>query len=255
MAFSPPSLEPRDFLSTLERNSNDLVRCVHGRGVVTIENCAPWTTLDLVRHLGQVCDMVDETVASGTREPLRPSATPPEVSGSPTETLNHLVQWFDDKRQKMLRTLAAADPDTPVWTWGPPSTVRFYMRRLTHEMAVHLLDVDPTCALDDSELDRHIIVDGIEEFLTVILPRAIARRSKSAPTSSLHLHCTDGPGEWLVTVSSSGDIDVRHEHAKGDVAWRGTALDLFAAIWGRHPPSVEVLGDLEMARHWSAVAP
>ncbi|MFM7872062.1 MAG: hypothetical protein ACKPBG_10320, partial [Actinomycetota bacterium] len=102
---------------------------------------------------------------------------------------------------------------------------------------------------------RDIVLDGIEEYFATIVPGAIARRKKTPPTGSLHLHCTDGSGEWLATVNDSGTVDLRHEHAKGDVAWRGPALDLFAALWGRSRPGVEVLGDPDVSRQWSELAP
>ena len=59
----------------------------------------------------------------------------------------------------------------------------------------------------------------------------------------MHLHCTDGDGEWLLRLTPDG-LEVEAIHAKGDVAVRGTASDLLLVMMRRRPPdAVEVLGD------------
>ena len=74
------------------------------------------------------------------------------------------------------------------------------------------------------------------------------------PSSTLHLHRTDGDGEWL--LSSAGDqLVVGHEHAKGDAAARGTASDLNLLVWGRRQPTLEVFGDEAVLDAWLALAP
>jgi hypothetical protein len=59
----------------------------------------------------------------------------------------------------------------------------------------------------------------------------------------VHLHCTDTEGEWLI-VRAGDDLVVTREHAKGDVAARGTASDLMLYLWGRvGADPLEVFGD------------
>ncbi len=70
-------------------------------------------------------------------------------------------------------------------------------------------------------------------------------RSEDAPGagSTVHLHSTDVDGEWLVGLGSSG-LEVTHEHAKGDLAIRGTASDLELLLYGRPAlGEVEYFGD------------
>ena len=63
---------------------------------------------------------------------------------------------------------------------------------------------------------------------------------------TLHLHCTDGEGEWLVRLDPDG-VSSSHEHAKGDVAARGTASDLLLFLYGRvDPEQLEVFGDASL---------
>ena len=52
-------------------------------------------------------------------------------------------------------------------------------------------------------------------------------------------------GSWAIgQLSLNEEVRVTREHAKGDVAARGSASDLLLFIWGRIPPSrLEVFGD------------
>lgn len=257
MAFAPPSVSTADLLTAFEYSSHRIASTAADLGVVPVAGCAPWTTLDLLLHLGRVFVMVDDTVGQRAREPMRPGprSVPPPSGRSPAESLEFLLSWYEDRRRTVLRTLADADPDDPVWTWAPPSMVRFYFRRMAHETAIHLLDLDLRPDPSPMATARDIVLDGIEEYFDVVVPGAIERRRRTPPVGSLHLHCTDGAGEWLAVVNDAGNVDLRHEHAKGDVAWRGSALDLFATLWGRSRRDVEILGDPDVSRQWSDLAP
>lgn len=257
MGDLPPSVSSTDLLAAFESSSRHIASTAADLGVVPIPACAPWTTLDLLLHLGQVYVMVDDTVAQRATEPLRPGprSVPPPTGRTPEESLASLLEWYEDRRRTVLRTLSTADPDERVWTWAPPSEVRFYFRRMAHESTIHLLDLESRHDPTPTSPSRDVVMDGIEEYFSIVVPGAIARRKKTPPTGSLHLHCTDGSGEWLATVNDSGTVDLRHEHAKGDVAWRGSALDLFASVWGRVRPEVEILGDPDVSRQWSELAP
>lgn len=252
MTFTMPTISHETLLAAFVRQSRAIAAIAGARGVVPVPDCSPWTTLDLLSHLGRVYAMVEATVTEQAQLPLPPG---PEAEPPTTTDIGTLLEWYELKRSAVTRTLTDCDPDRPVWTWGPPGTNRFYVRRMAHETAVHLLDLDPRTDLVDGGTERDVLLDGIDEYFTVVLRGSIQRRGKPAPRGNLHLHCTDGPGEWLVSISDAGSIDVRHEHAKGDVAWRGGARDLFAGVWGRPRSAIEILGDQEISRQWSTVAP
>ena len=74
------------------------------------------------------------------------------------------------------------------------------------------------------------------------------------PTSTLHLHRTDGDGEWLLS-SQDDRLVVSHEHARGDAAARGSASDLVLLVWGRRQPTLEVFGDEAVLDAWLALSP
>ena len=66
----------------------------------------------------------------------------------------------------------------------------------------------------------------------------------------MHLHATDGDGEWLVRLGADGVV-VTREHAKGDVALRASASDLLLFLYGRRDASVgEVFGDAALLDRW-----
>ena len=106
---------------------------------------------------------------------------------------------------------------------------------------MHRYDAE-TAARTPTPIDAALAVDGIDEFFIVFLPR-LADNFADVGNGTVHLHCTDVTGEWLV-ARRDGEVAVTAEHAKGDVAARGTASDLFLFLWGRVPAdALEVFGD------------
>jgi predicted lipid carrier protein YhbT len=86
--------------------------------------------------------------------------------------------------------------------------------------------------------------DGIAEVLDVMLARL--RDAAAGNGETVHLHCTDTEGEWLLTLEPER-VRVRLGHAKGDCAARGTASDLLLFLWGRLPADgLEVFGHAEL---------
>ena len=70
---------------------------------------------------------------------------------------------------------------------------------------------------------------------------------------SIHLHATDGEGEWLVRLGGDGLV-VTREHAKGDVAMRAPASDLLLFLYGRAGAAdAEVFGDATILERWQDV--
>jgi hypothetical protein len=66
---------------------------------------------------------------------------------------------------------------------------------------------------------------------------------------TVHLHRTDGDGEWLITIGDPPTIE--RGHAKGDLAVRGAAGQLLLWAWNR-PAHVELFGDSGLAEAWAA---
>lgn len=65
---------------------------------------------------------------------------------------------------------------------------------------------------------------------------------------SVHLHCTDGDGEWMIERDDAGTVVLARRHAKGDCAIRGTAAALLALVRGSGSTAgLEVLGETGVA--------
>ena len=112
-----------------------------------------------------------------------------------------------------------------------------------------------TAVSDYSVIDGEIACDGINEYIDGALQfSANPKKIFEYPKGSIHLHRTDGLGEWLLENGEDGLI-VRREHAKGDVAVRGDAMSLLLFLWGRNAGQLEIFGDEKTAGEWSALAP
>src|SRR5687767_13910006 len=83
-----------------------------GTGAEPVTACPGWTLRDLVEHLGSVHRWVTEIVATGQR------ADAPDTAG-----VTDLAGWFAEGVDRLLQTLAGADPATPAWTFTTDRTV------------------------------------------------------------------------------------------------------------------------------------
>ena len=151
------------------------------------------------------------------------------------------MPYFRDGARALVQALAATDPATSVWTFAASDrTAGFWYRRRAQETSVHRFDAQ-SAAGDPEPIDPELAVDGIDEYLSVFLPRMADNVATDGAT--LHFHCTDVEGEWFV-ARDGDDLRITREHAKGDVAARGTASDLVLFLWGRVPAdALDVFGD------------
>ncbi len=125
-----------------------------------------------------------------------------------------------------------------------------WRRRQCHELGLHRWDAEQAVGLSPP-FDGALASDGIDEYFNVIIPRKIDRDGISLPAGTLHVHCTDVHGEWLVKVTGDS-YEVASEHAKGDVAWRGPAAELLLTLWGRaeRSPAQQIFGDEALLDAW-----
>jgi len=213
--------------------------------------CPEWTARDLVIHLGHVYQWWEAVVA---RRPADEAAVEQlhtelaairevEIARLATAERPELVNWFDAYAQQLQRTLSAAAPEDHNWTWFPPDqTAGFVQRRMAQETAVHRWDMQDTFGTA-KEIAPDVAADGIDEWLEIHFPMSKEEGEDWGTNGSMHIHTTDAAGEWLMTLEPSGPSFSR-DHAKADVAVRGTASDLLLVLWGRKPPeTVEILGE------------
>ena len=214
-----------------------------------IPSCPGWDMTTLLNHLGRVHAWAAAAVGDRAAEPIPFPKRPDAVT----------VEWFDEGVDRLAGVLeeAAATPDAPVWNFMgvSPADAAFWIRRQAVETALHRWDAQLAAGTPEP-IGPAVAVAGIEEALTVHLPRAVAALEGDGERGAegggtVHFHTTDSSeGEWIVDLGG-GRLDVRRGHGKGDVAARGSASDLLLFLWGRlDPERLEVFGDGPALERW-----
>ena len=232
-------------LGSLWRDGLNLADAAERAGLdAAVESCPGWSVADLVWHTGEVHSFWRSVVREGWTDPTH--YVEPE---RPADT--ELVGWYREGVQRAVEDLGAADPDDAVWSWAPRGgNAGWVIRRMAQETAVHRWDAE-RAAGSGWTIDADVAVDGVDEFLEHFTDTAAAGAAEVGGT--VHLHCTDAEGEWLVSEPvPGGRLEFTKEHAKGDAAVRGTAADLLLLLWRRvdlaDADRFEVFGDPAVAR-------
>jgi uncharacterized protein (TIGR03083 family) len=210
----------------------------------SVPSCPGWTVADLVWHLSGA-----HGFWTGIVEQRRIET--PEFGRRDRPADGDLLDVYRAGLGRLVEVLAAVDPATPVWTWAGTQGAVFVQRRMAHETAVHCWDAQRAGG-DPPPVEAMLASDGIDELLS--LARPVADTEPIGGT--VHLHCTDVPGEWLV-IPAEGDerYTVTREHAKGSCALRGPSSDLLLALWRRVPlDRIDVVGDTAVAARFVACA-
>jgi len=233
-------------LAYLEIFSTRLFEITDANEIKVVESCPGWQLKDLLAHIGMVYGAVAGVIEGESMErPETPFPTPPEEG---------IRLWTLENYGSMMEILKVNDPETPVWTWGREQNVAWFVRRMTHETLLHMWDAE-TAVTDHIAVDGEVACDGVDEYIDGALQfSANPKKVFKYPDGSIHLHRTDGSGEWLLENSEDGLV-VRREHAKGDVAVRGNAMNLLLFLWGRNPDGLEIFGDANVAEEWASLAP
>jgi uncharacterized protein (TIGR03083 family) len=236
-------MEHWEYIDAITAESNALAYAAAEAGMdAPVPSCPGWTVKDLVVHDGLVQRWATEIVRTKSTER-------PGFGDRPAIPDDELTRWYRDGAVALAAELTRADPATPVWTFGADQTVAFWLRRQAQETAVHRWDAE-NAAGDLSPLSPKLAVDGIDEWLGFLVARGA---SLSGQGETIHLHCTDTEGVWLITRAPDG-VTVERAHAKGDVAARGTASDLDLYLWGRVPAgALEVFGDPALLESFRAL--
>ncbi|NND73865.1 MAG: maleylpyruvate isomerase family mycothiol-dependent enzyme [Ilumatobacter sp.] len=226
------------------RSDTDLVSAVVRTASpdAPIPACPGWDVRRLVTHLGAVHRWATSALVHG-RPPDSDAA-----AGPPAD--DELAVWIVDGAAALIDAVQAADPEAD--TWHPfPLEQRAWVwgRRQAIETAVHRWDAQHAVG-DPSPIDAQLAGEGIHEYVEMGLPRVLQREQVGAPSTSLHVHCTDVDGEWLLW-GDGGDYRMLPIHDKGDAALRGPAADLLLVLMGRLDRSVlDIVGDPAAAAAW-----
>lgn len=237
----------QQYTEIVEREGTRLLEAASEDLDAAVPACPDWDVANVVGHVGQVHGWIAATVAACSTD--RPTHPFPEVPAR-----EQLLDWGQARLDELLASFRAMRPGTPCWNWGPGDTVDFFPRRMAHETIVHRHDVEAAVGAVTA-IDSDVAADGVDELVHVGMQRSSnPKKEFTYPAGSLHLHRTDGEGEWLLRVEDGALVATR-EHAKGDVAVRGSGSDLLLYLWGRGGSDLEIFGDSELAAAWAAVAP
>ncbi len=168
--------------------------------------CAPWTVVDLVRHLTGI----HRWAAANTRLP--PDADVPD--DEETAATDYPVAAAE------LRA-ALADPAHPCPTLVGPGTVAWWARRQLHETFVHRLDLAGALGLP-LEADPAVAADCVAEVLDTMQPRQVRLGRMPAPAAGVRL--TTPTAAWVLGAAPVAEV-AGPELAVAQLLWRRTTMD------------------------------
>ena len=243
-AASTTPLAPAVFVDALRTEGAALVAAARRAGPdAPVPSCPDWTVSDLLGHVGSV--LTWQAVIVGRR-----IAEPNFVFPSPPDDPAARADWVTAAVATLADVLTDADPAAPMWTLAGPGTVAFWLRRAAHETSLHRVDAE-SAAGAVTPVDATLAADALDEYFTVVVGVRVRDRMTGSG-ESVHVHCTDVPGEWIVRLLPDGP-EIERIHAKGDVAARGAASDLLLALRNRAGlDSVDVVGDVAVLEDFRA---
>lgn len=169
-----------------------------------VPSCPGWTVADLGLHLGTVHRWAEGLVR--TRAQRRIGSSGDVLDEGPPGP-----EWIREGGAALLATLRAADPDAPMWAWGPDRHVRFWSRRMLHETLVHRMDVELAGGCEP-RVASPVAADAIDELL-VNLP--------SAAHFSPGVRDLRGDGQRLSVRPNAGEPHVGCGRSRGNVLGPG----------------------------------
>jgi uncharacterized protein (TIGR03083 family) len=228
-----PSPSASGYRSALLAAAARLARVEATNHDAPVTTCPGWTVGRLVVHVGRIHRWVAIALDTPKGQEVPAVARPSAATD--------LSSWLLDGAEHLMAAFDAAGPDGSVSSPGWEHPAWWWLRRTTHETVLHAWDAQAAVGAPEA-LPTTMAIDGINEVMDVFIPAGLNQLAFGA-RSTLHLHCTDADGEWLVTLGD-GDTVVERRHAKGDVAIRGGASDLLLWCWNRvSPDRLEVFGD------------
>lgn len=213
--------------------------------------CPGWDLRALTAHLGQVHRWARHSAAN---------AAPPEsfdtYAPDPSLDGEALATWLEQGAADLADTLRTIDLDGSTWhPFMAPRVGHVWPRRQAHETSMHRWDAEVAAGLAPTPIDPELASDGIDEYFELVIPRLVKREGFTLPAGSLHVHCTDTHGEWL--VHADPEYTMVRAHQKGDAALRGPAEAILMRLWNRESPRASELsrvGDERVLTAWLALS-
>ncbi len=207
-----------DALSALSRQTDEIL-------TRAVPACPGWTLDALFGHIGSIERWAAQVVreGNGVEEPDAPARGP--------------AAWFLKGADPFLKAMAALDPETPCWNFGPPPRkAGFWLRRQAHEHAIHLVDA---CQASDREapaLGEDVMLDGIDEVLAMFTPRQLRLKRMPHSEEAVTFHSPGAPGWTLGQGPATASITA-------------PVHDMYLGLWGRSnlAETAIIEGDADLA--------
>ena len=239
-------MEPDALIDAFEGEAGALAAAAEHGLDAPVPSCPGWDVAELVAHMGSIHRWARLAIRA-TDMVAPPPRRPPDVERGPA-----FVPWLRAGAAALAQEMRAADPEAAVWTWAGPATPVWWMRRQALETAVHRVDAELAHGAAP-DLAPELAVTGMEETFDAWITR-YAGTGEDTGERTMHLHATDVAAEWLVRLRPDA-MSATPDHAKGDVALRGSASDLYLWLWNRAPiERLEVFGDASVAATWTRTA-
>lgn len=227
--------ERADFVGTIAEARDRLLEQARAAGPDRpVPSAHRWTVRDLVVHVGNVHDWARSVLTTGVEQAQVFDAEPVGIGPG----FDELLFWYAARADALLDLLVSPDlrDDAAVWTFGPDgSTAAFWARRQAHELTMHSLDAALAAGVAVSDallpLEPDMSGDGVDEVLTVMMPRVAMFVPRPSLPARLEIIAADVGRRW--ELETDGQID---SAATGsDIAARlvGPAASLFALLWRR----------------------
>lgn len=231
------TLAADEYVRALSSNGEALASAAENSLDHPVPTCPAWTVADLVEHTGWVHRHKAERVRRGGTQP--PTMQYWEQPKPPRDTL---LEWYREGLADLVEVLGATDPQAPAYSWAGDHRVAFWQRRMAQETLVHRFDAE--AAVDRfTPIDPVLAADGVDEFLTVFVPRN--DEPYEGPRGAIVLASRDTGDRW--TVAPGDELRVAVGGIDGDATVELPAADLLMVLWRRRPlDPAEVTGAGEL---------
>jgi len=205
--------------------------------------CPEWDVAALVDHVVVIHTWVSRILADGAASSVHDTIERPERDPGT------YAAWYTERAASLQAELAAVDLDAACWNFtGLNQTFGFWPRRQMNEVNVHSFDA-AAAAGGEIVIESDAAADGIDELLTVMVPRMAQRGIIPDLTAPLAIAPTDLTESWTVhPPDDSGSARVVRGDSGAAATVSGPAADLFLALWKRLPPErLTIAGDVDVA--------
>ncbi|MEY9965456.1 uncharacterized protein (TIGR03083 family) [Streptacidiphilus sp. MAP12-16] len=246
-------LEHERYLTALESEARRFAELVaQGDPKAAVPSCPEWNLADLCRHQGLVHRWVTKVVRTRAQERVGFHDLP---GGRAPDDPDGQARWLLSGALDLAALLRERGPEERVWGWALEQHTGFWARRMAHETLVHRIDAELAVG-QVGAVDPELAADNVDELLHnagAPAARAFPRRELlRGEGGSLHLHCTDVHGEWMLRRTPEG-FAYEEGHGKGEAAVRGPAVQLMLLLNKRLPDGrndLEVIGDGDLVALW-----